>query len=304
MSQQDAPKVWDSEQYWLKARGYVSRAQEYGSDSPDYALWYAFALEHLARAALCSFHPVLNADPQHVESLFYGVGVIRTERPKSIPIHAVFGRLVQLLDDFTSSHSAFCGEMANRRNSELHSAELAFENVRTQSWLARYYEVCEVLCAALGHSLNDFFGKEEAEAARTLIAASKSGNLGKVKARLAKHKAAFDKMSPKFRTTFQTLSTITARLSPAAAVQCPACNSDGRLEGNKLREGAPHYSDGELTVEATFLSSSFKCSVCNLELHGEEEILFAGLPPTFTETEFTSLHEMFEPEYEDEYMNM
>ena len=150
-------------------------------DSSDYALWYAFAVEHLARAALCGIHPVLNADPQHLQSLLYGIDVVRTERPKSLPIHAVYIRLMQLIEGFTKTHKSFCGEMANRRNAELHSAERPFDGLRTESWLARYYEVAEILCSATNHSLKELFGEDEAEGALRLIEASRSSSLAKVK---------------------------------------------------------------------------------------------------------------------------
>ena len=304
MVHQTTPNVWDSSQYWLKAKSYVTRAQEHGSDSPDYALWYAFALEHLARAVLCSIHPVLNADPQHVKSLFYGVGVIRTEQPKSLPIHAVYNRLGLLFEKFTGAYESFCGEMANRRNAELHSSELPFEGLKTVSWLARYYKVAEVLCHEIDCTLEDLFGEDETEGARKLIDASKSSSLGKVKEKLARHQAKFDQMSPERQSLLQWLGIPSERLPSETVTDCPACGSRGRLGGTWFREGKPSYGDTELVIEVTYLSNSFKCSVCDLELQGEEEVLLAKMPPTFTETQSTSLHEIFEPEFENEYMNM
>ena len=297
------PTAWDPEQYWFKAKIYVDRAQEYGVDSPDYALWHAFALEHLARAALCSVHPVLNADPQQWQNLFYGVGVIRTEQPKSLPIHAVYGRLVHLLDDFTGNHKSFCGEMANRRNTELHSSELPFNGLKTQSWLARYYEIAEVLCAATNHSLEDLLD-EETEGARTLIEASKGDGLGKVKARLAKHRAEFDQIPAEKQLALQYAAAAVSSAFPDTITKCPACESEGRLEGTWFKEGKPRYENASLVSDVTYLSNMFRCSVCRLELHGEEDILFAELPPTFSTTVSTSLHEIFEPEFENEYLNM
>ena len=304
MVEQSAPSVWDSHQYWLKAKSYIAKALEHGSDDPDYALWYAFALELLARAVLCNVHPVLNADPNNVQSLFYGVNVVRTERPKSLPIHAVYGRLVLLLDDFTKDHESFCGEMANLRNAELHSAELAFSGLKTQTWLTRFYEVVELLCAAMGHSLEDLLGSEEAAAAHTLIEASKSAGLGNVKARIAGHKENFDQLPEESRVLLLAAAKVAQGWDTKSMANCPACESNGQLRGVWLREGKPVYDGADLVIEVTHLTNGFKCNVCDLELHGEKEIFFAELPPTFTETQYTSLHEVFEPEYENEYMNM
>ena len=299
-----APSVWNPDQYWLKAQSYVERAQEHGSNSSDYALWYAFAVEHLARAALCSIHPVLNADPQHLQSLLYGIDVIRTDRPKSLPIHAVYIRLGQLIEDFTKAHESFCGEMANRRNAELHSAERPFDGLKTESWLTRYYEVAEILCIATNHSLKELFGENEAEGAHKLIEASRSSGLAKVKKKLASHQVKFEQMSSDRKSELQAAATVSKRQTSETLATCPACGSDGRLGGKWFREGKPGYEDTDLRIEVTYLANTFECPVCTLELHGEEEIHFAGMQPTFTETEVTSLHEMFEAEFADEYMNM
>jgi len=304
MAEQTPPSVWDSNQYWLKAKSYVQKAQERGSDSPEFALWHAFALEHLARAALCNIHPVLNADPQHLVSMFYGVGIIRTERPKSLPIHSVFVRLGHVLEGFASEHESFCGEMATRRNAELHSGELAFANLKTATWLAQYYEVVAILCKSMGHGLRSLLGTEEEAGAIKLIMALRSDTVKSVRSKIAKHKQLFDSLENGERTRLANTTEAAVVFYSGTSSQCPACGSKSRLRGSRFREGKPYYEGEALQVDVTSLTNRFDCSACDLRLRGEAEISSAGLPPTFTDIEETSLHELFEPEYEMEYNNM
>ena len=209
MTSQSTLSVWDSNQYWLKAKSYIVKGQDYSSDSPDYALWYAFALEHLARAVLCNYHPALNADPNHPQSLYYGVGIVHTERPKSLPIHSVYTRLRQLLEDkFTKSQESFCGEMADRRNAELHSAGLPFNNLKSVSWLTRYYEVADVFCTSVNRTLEDLFGSREAKAARKLVAAAKSDGLRNTKANIENHRSQFNKIPEQRKAALQTAALV------------------------------------------------------------------------------------------------
>ena len=262
VTSQVTPGVWDSNQYWLKAKSYIVKAQENSTDNPDYALWYAFALEHLARAVLCNFHPALNADPNHPQSLYYGVGIVRTERPKSLPIHSVYTRLRHLLEEkFTKNQESFCSEMADRRNAELHSAGLPFSNLETTSWLTHYYEVADVFCTALGYGLEDLFGKPEGRAAAKLIAAAKSDGLKDVQKRLATHRAQFNQMPQRRRTTLQAAAMVAKRMPREAVATCPSCNSEGRLEGTWIREGKPNYNGAEIVIDTTYLSNTFYCLV-------------------------------------------
>src|SRR5258705_12791844 len=144
--------VWSSDQYWKKAIRYVEM-----SDQPEREPWeqpfgLSLALEFLARAALTKIHPALNADPEGDGlNLLYAFGYELKGQPKSLPIHAVLLRLQKVLPDaFTKPRREFCDFLANVRNQELHTTELAFEGLSESKWLARFYDVCFVLCQHLG----------------------------------------------------------------------------------------------------------------------------------------------------------
>jgi uncharacterized membrane protein YecN with MAPEG domain len=67
---------------------------------------------------------------------------------------------------------------------------------------------------------------------------------------------------------------------------------------------APIYEDGALLMEEVFLAKDFRCHVCGLVLSNIEELHVAGLAPRFSRFRATDLHELFQPELEEEYQNM
>ena len=77
-----------------------------------------------------------------------------------------------------------------------------------------------------------------------------------------------------------------------------------RLDGELERESDPIYQDGEFYVHRTFLATSLTCGACGLTLRNIEELHAVSVEPHFSLKESTDLHEFFEPEHLDEYMNM
>lgn len=136
---------WDSEQYYQKAKLYMDRANSFEHNQMEFPLWSSLAIEMLARAALTSVHPVLNADPREPDNLFHALEIESKKQPKSIPYHAVLKRLEVIVESFGETQRQLCDYLGYLRNDELHSAELAFERLPESKWLPRYYEVCLVL---------------------------------------------------------------------------------------------------------------------------------------------------------------
>lgn len=64
--------MWSEKEYWNKARLYIRRAQSARADEGLYPFWMALAMEFVARAALSKVSPVLNADPNQVDNIYYG----------------------------------------------------------------------------------------------------------------------------------------------------------------------------------------------------------------------------------------
>jgi len=300
--------MWSEEEYWDKARLYVRRAQSAEADDGLYPFWLSLALEFLARAALSKVSPVLNANPNQVENIYFALGLATVESPKTVPLHSVFNRCVTVVDGFEDSHRKFCDFLGVQRNEELHTGALPFGDLKLQKWLQNYYEVVDILCRHLERDLADLLGSDEAEAADELLKATAKGLESTVKQSITAHKRVFDAKSENEREQLESdawVRTMAAKLSTEFAnlVDCPSCPSNGLVIGRLLRKSKPDYEDGLLVEEVTCRSESFSCQACELRLPSPSHLHWSGIEPQFTVTLETSLHEHQEFEYYEEYMN-
>jgi hypothetical protein len=298
--------MWDPEQYWQKARLYAGRALEDGREDWERAFWAALALEFLARSALAGIHPVLNADPQNEANLFYALGFDIKGQPRSLPVHAVLGRLNRLVPEFDKPTKEFCDFFIIVRNRELHTTELAFRGLTESEWLPRYYRACKILCDVVGQDLTGLLGPDTAGTAERLIEALESDKRSDVLKSIAAHKAVFEAKPAEEQGQLAAEQQVLAGTwgGDAAAVNCPACGSVAKLTGELERESEPMYEDGGLFVEETYLAARMECGACDLVLKDIHEIHHAGLDPHFKKVVETDLHAYFEPEYYEEYNNM
>ena len=299
--------VWESEQYWKKAIRYVEMASEPECEAWERPFWLSLALEFLARASLTKIHPALNADPEgEGVNLLYAFGYELKGQPKSLPIHAVFLRLQKILPDaFTKPRREFCDYFSNLRNQELHTSELAFESVSETKWLARCYDVCQILCDHIGKTLNDLFG-EEAESAEALIKALKAEKTSAVKSKIAAHKKVFDEKPPEERKQIAAKQATLSEgwVGTATRIKCPACESWARIKGAVERISKPIYNEGELFVKNVVLANRLECKACGLVLADIDELHIAEIEPHFEFNEVTELHDYHEADFGPEYDNM
>ena len=162
--------IWDAEALYLKAVRYVQHISTYDSDSWEYALWASLSLEFLARAALANVSPALLADTDKSwASLYHALGFTPTEEkfaPRSIAISEVFKRLTATVPDFTKEYESFGIRHTGRRNTELHTGELAFDEVKGSVWQPDFYRTSEILLASMGITLQEFVGQDEASVAK------------------------------------------------------------------------------------------------------------------------------------------
>jgi hypothetical protein len=268
----------------------------------------ALAMEFVARAALTKVSPVLNADPNHLDSIYFALGVKDVGKPKTLPLHAVISRCVTVVDGFEKPHQGFCELLGLQRNEELHTGALTFENLNLSSWLPRYYEVLEILCRHLDHGLDDLLGADEADVAREMLADSTEGLERSTKQRIAAHKRVFEEKDEAERQQLSNAARIQAQSGEIATdlaviVECPACSSSGLVTGREVRKSAPYLEDEYLVEEVTGQAESFVCYACGLKFSNISEMRWTGIAPNFTTEAATSLHELQEMEYYMEYMN-
>ena len=306
MSSSANSSMWSEGELWNKSKLYVQRALDCDRDSSLFPFWMSLALEFVARTALSKISPVLNAEPRDEDNILYGLGIEATKAPKTLPLHAVYSRCVRLVEGFESSHKSFCDYLGIQRNTELHTGGLPFENLKLNEWLARYYEVVEILCKHLGHDLEDLLGDDEAEAAKELLQSSADGLESEVKSAIAAHKKVFNDKSQddiqKLRDEARIRSHI--GVDDALPMQCPACESENVIRGREIGRSRPYFEDDQLFEDITILSQSYFCYACDLNLPSLAHLQVAGMEPQFTIVVVTDLHEHQEFDYYDyEYMN-
>ena len=302
--------MWSEEEYWSKGQLYIRRAQSTEADHGLYSFWMCLAIEFIARAALSKVSPVLNADPNQVENIYFALGLEGVGTPKTVPLHSVFVRCVRVVDGFEEPQKKFCDFLGIQRNEELHTGGLPLENLKLQDWLQSYYEVLDILCRHLEHDLDDLLGSDEAEAARELLKASEEGLQSSVKQSIAAHKRVFDDRSEEERQQLRNDALIHSTMAKSLTelsdlVDCPSCSSSGLVTGRPIRRSRPYYDEERLLLleEVNGLSESFSCHACGLSLPSAPHLRWSGIEPQFTVALETSLHELQILEYYEEYMN-
>ena len=306
MSNSESNFIWSEDDLWSKGKLYIRRALDADRNGALYPFWMTLALEFIARAALSKVHPVLNADLRSEKNVYFGLGLDTSGTPKTIPIHAVFGRCVEFVEGFETSHKAFCDFLGLQRNAEVHTGGLPFENLRLQEWVEKYYDIVEILCRHLGHDLEELLGCQEARAARELLQASAAGLESSVRSAIAAHKKVFHDKPKTERTLLRDQARIRtyAKAGLSAAVDCPACSSSNLVKGRAIRTSMPYYDEGTLLEDTICQSESYSCHACGLGLPTLSHIQWSGIEPQFTVVTETDLHQHQEFDYyEYEYMN-
>jgi hypothetical protein len=299
---------------YAKSQVYIRRGfrAQADSDIEEYQLWASLALELLGKAALSKIHPALIADPTHYESLFAACGRQLSPDIKTISATTLFKRLGHIDKAFDSRHQKFCGQLAFRRNAELHSGESPFSGMSAEAWEREFWGAVEIVLKMLDESLESWLGAEESKAPAKIVEQTEEAVKWAVKNRVSRCKEDFSKkyQDPKRRQEVidqsQTLPffggthLLLGGFDGHGREQCPACSSLGFVAGALWNEDVidtdPGYTaydeegnwlgdDPTETVEKTFSVEEFLCPTCGLRLFGTNEIAAADLPEDFTRRE-------------------
>lgn len=303
--------IWDSQPLLAKAQTYFARAFSEERESSLFGIWIGLGVEHLARAAVAATHPVLLADPRDGKNLLFAFGV-ETKSPRSVQIHTVLNRCAELVPDFSREHETGLMAIMDLRNSELHSASAAFEDVGTSVWLVPTLRAIQILARHLEHDLADMIGADEAAVAEQMFAESSAELRAQVLQLIAQHKELAEAWGPDERERRQASARRAFRLIDGFArtlQPCPACGANAEVIGDLARQIPPQLLDDEVIERSLFLPSSARCPLCELELRGHERLMIAGLGDAFTDTRSADAAEYFGERYaeqvahEEEYGN-
>lgn len=282
----------NSEALHAKSKVYVGRAlaRKGMDDFDEYQLWASLALELLGKASLSAKHPSLVVDPTHWPSLFVAAGVRVTTDVKTITAKTLFERLFHLVPRFDKGLQDFCVEIAERRNAELHSADLPFRTMRLDAWEARYWHACDTILDGMGSSLEDWLGAADAQAPRRLLEEAAQARASAVRLRVAASKDGFERLK---RAERERLALEAEAKEPESqtglfrafydevwADRCPACSCRAFMAGDQVWEEVTEEADRDGVweiVERELHGEQFRCPTCDLRLAGSPEIEAAGL---------------------------
>lgn len=293
-----------------KSKVYMGRAmaRKAAGDLDEYQLWASLALELLGKAALSRQHPCLIVDPQHTPSLFVAAGVNITTDVKTITAKTLFERLTHLVPRFDKLVQKFCLDIAERRNAELHSADLPFKTMRLEAWEARYWHACDTILRHLESSLEDWIGAADAAAPRQLLAEAEAAQTAAVKLRVEQHRTAFQELrkaererlhvDAELREPGRQGTLFPSRYDEIWATRCPACECRafiaGEQTGEDISKEADEYEIWEI-VDREFVGEEFRCPTCELVLIGSEELDSAGIDYIHTDQQEREME--YEPDY-------
>ena len=269
--------AWTYEKLWLKAKNYINKALLQDRESEMFPFFAAIALEFIARATLAKVHPALLAEPKDGENILYAFGFQKRPlyTPISIPTKLVLERCEIIVPNFTESEKAFCKEFTVKRNEELHSGNLGFENFHTRIWLSKYYKTLKILLEFQDKTLLDLLQNNEAEAAEEMIS-ERDADLEKiVRDRISINKKAFNSLPVDLKNEKITNAIKDKWFGNRAYRKdetCPACGNIGIVTGKLISVSEGKANEYEIIQNINVLPTHFFCFNCDLVLENHQEL--------------------------------
>lgn len=290
--------------FWKKAKLNIATALACRDreDNAMFQFWATISLELLGKACLSSMHPMFVVNPEDFKSVRIACGNLESNEYKTIIAKTLYDRLKLLVDGFDEKAESFCNRMAQKRNEELHSANLPFDGVDLRSWQRQYWRIVKLLCERQGKSLTEFLGAAEAVEAEGIIQDAATAVEAAVRGRINRARVDFQK--GKDNATLESLNQASEDIAHRQCTEtdvverCPSCGSFGVLRGSEVDdEYIDHlpYDIGTARIRLFCESEEFKCVMCTLWLAGLDELAVAELPEEF-ETEVIREFE-WEPDY-------
>jgi hypothetical protein len=295
------PHEWSKASFVEKAQRYATLMHAQRREDWQFGFWSALCLEMLVRATVARVSPALLADSKDWGNLRFALGIQASEisnlSAKSIPTSDVVKRVEALFPAFTKEMANFCALHFQRRNAELHSGALPFDDLDTSTWLPLYYSCCATMFEALDTSMAQVFGTEESATAATLIQGLQDDTAKAVQGTIHAHKAAWEKLNATEKAKLAKQAETLASRTKGHRMPCPSCKSTGLVQGAPAGAETTALEDGVIVVRQPMLPSHFDCKACKLVIKGYSKLQACGLGATFTSTSYNDPVEYFEDEF-------
>ncbi|MFB7169851.1 hypothetical protein ACFCYM_03325 [Streptomyces sp. NPDC056254] len=297
---------YDHEALWTKAKLFINRAMDDDGirSFDEQALWAALALELLGKSALARVSPLLIAEPsEDGANLLIASGLVEGDaRFISVRAKTIFSRCQRSFKPFNSAEAS---KITNARNEYLHGAGAGFVALPPKAWWPRFWSQAAILISALDKDIEDFVGADREEVVTSHLSQNAKNVehrtealIERAKQRLAQYRSGA--LSAKVAAEWKREVDLTAGFNHRCFHGCPACDSEGILEGHVVSDSEVEYEqvsedDFDVLVTLTVGSEYFSCQTCRLILDNYEFIVQAGLPEDFEVA--GDQGDIYEPEY-------
>ncbi len=299
MEAKKVPNEWSCDALLTKAQRYTELMLEQDRDEWQFGFWSVLALEMLVRAAVAKVSPTLLADGKDWNNVLYALGG-EPKTPKFIPRSAdtsdLLVRVESLYPTFTRELMNFCVLHFQRRNADLHTASLPFDEVKTAQWLPQFYASCQCLAEAAGSTMEILFGSEETETAKTLVQALKDDAAKAVNQTINAHRTVWEGREETERKALTKQAKSRATRAAGHVVACPSCGCKALLSGTASGAAKPKIEDGIVVERQAMIPSHLECFACGLKVNGYSKLNACGLGGTYTATSYHEPADYFEIE--------
>lgn len=292
---------WSSDALLTKALRYAQEMQPLSREDWRFGLTSAFVLEFLARSTLAETSPVLLADTKDWNNIYFALGKQPTAQkfiPKSVDASSVLARLRDIIPAFTTELEGFAAQHINRRNEELHAGSIPFEGLPT-TWLAPFYRTCQILLESMSRDLEYLFGADEAQLAKTLIAAWRDESAKAVQKAIAAHKTIWDAKERDEQEKLIQKATAWSARHHGHRITCPACATEALVTGTAAAAPVKRLKDDLIIEVQDHLPTKFECVACGLKIAGLSQLTACGLGSTYKSTSTYDAADYYAPE--DQY---
>lgn len=301
-----------------KSKVYIGRALncKNADEHDQYQLWASLALELLAKAYLATIHPSLIVKPDHFPSLSAASGINLETDIITIPAKTLFERLEKILPEFDKSVKSFCDSISRRRNAELHSGEVPFQDIRLETWESQYWYTVQILLKRSRSNLEEWLGVDTKPPPAILDSFWKATE-DIVKTKIEQAKEGYASLSKKERAeSLENIPEVTAdccrdlfNLTEPYICwesECPACPGPAIMAGKQYGEdiiSQEMEQEDEFdyiiwdNVIKFYEAEEFHCPICNLHFDRRSELSVTNITTEYDEVEKR------ESEYELEYDN-
>ena len=293
--------IWSEEALFHKAKLYAEQMELHTADDWQYGFWSALCLELLSRSALARISPVLLADNSQWRNLSYALDGNLTKAqfsPRSLSTRQVIDRLKELIPTFDNETYGFCKQHIERRNSELHSGNLAFAKLGTSVWLSEFYSACDVLLNSMNRTLKDIFANHAI--AQNMVREFKDKAADTVKFDISAHKQVWSNKSAVEQKYASKQAEAWATSHVGHRVECPSCDSQALIKGTPSGRVSTEVNGDLIFQRQTMLPSSFECISCGLRISGLSKLSAIGLGNAFSAKYTYTAADFFQLYTEDE----